>query len=758
MRIRVHRWPALVAALGLILAGGALSASNAFASEGEPCPNAQLRQESKLNQLTGRPYSTELPDCRAYEQVSPPEKGQALVNDAGIGALGLKPFQQAAADGEGVMYGVTQALPGDTSSSLTNEEAAFRGTEGWLTSLLAGPQIVSEGEGGAVDVFAYFSPNLTCGTDETEQPMEKLASGAPAPLPTGEGMGEVMNLYAWSSATGAYTLVSNTDPANRISVKPGAYQVYGANADCSRIVFATEYQLLAGAPESGDGLYEWDEGTLRLVSRLPDETVTAVRHLPSEESPIVGAVSRDASRIFFTATSDSGADSGGEEIFMKEGQGPSVEVSQSQTATPAGFPDFQAASSEGSHVLFIANYGLTANSSQGGSTLCFPPFFPCDLYDYDVQTKALTDISADTNVGDAEGANVVGVLGISEDGSYVYFSALGQLPASNSADSVSEIENERHEEENVYVWHDGQLGYVATLPDKEAGEDRLSDTFGQSESRVTNGQHLLFMSRKKLTNYDNESVAELYLYSTQAEKVVCVSCDPDGARPLGPAETSMVGFNNGYASRNLSEDGDQVFFTSHDPLAAGATAGVNAYEWEHEGVGSCTAGEAHAAAEYSGGCIYLLGAGGTVLDASSDGNEVFITSRFPFVEQDTDGAPDVYEARVDGGFPAPTAVECSGEECQGELNGPLSFSSPGSTGAPLVGNVPPSVQAKPSTGVVQPKGSTRVQRLAKALTACRRKSKKKRAACERQAEKKYGAKSKSKAKHKGKKSSGKGSK
>src|SRR5262249_35973558 len=35
------------------------------------CPTEQLRMESNTNPSTGKPYSATLPDCRAYEMVSP---------------------------------------------------------------------------------------------------------------------------------------------------------------------------------------------------------------------------------------------------------------------------------------------------------------------------------------------------------------------------------------------------------------------------------------------------------------------------------------------------------------------------------------------------------------------------------------------------------------------------------------------------------------------------------------------------------------
>ena len=52
------------------------SATPALASS-SGCPNDQVRQASNVNHTTGQPYSVDLPECRSYEMVSPPEKSGA---------------------------------------------------------------------------------------------------------------------------------------------------------------------------------------------------------------------------------------------------------------------------------------------------------------------------------------------------------------------------------------------------------------------------------------------------------------------------------------------------------------------------------------------------------------------------------------------------------------------------------------------------------------------------------------------------------
>ena len=45
------------------------------------------------------------------------------------------------------------------------------------------------------------------------------------------------------------------------------------------------------------------------------------------------------------------------------------------------------------------------------------------------------------------------------------------------------------------------------------------------------------------------------------------------------------------------------------------------------------------------------------LDASASGDDVFFATRERLAPTDTDELVDVYDARVDGGFPAPTAAD-----------------------------------------------------------------------------------------------------
>ena len=213
-------------------------------------------------------------------------------------------------------------------------------------------------------------------------------------------------------------------------------------------------------------------------------------------------------------------------------------------------------------------------------------------------------------------------------------------------------------------------------------------------SRVSaDGRALLFTSTEKLTDYENEGMPALYLYRVgDPEPILCVSCNPTGVSPSGQpslghlARTEPV-FEAGrppsrVLSRNLSADGDRVFFETAEALVASDTNGEegcpvlglyrvpacqDVYEWEAKGEGSCES-EAQ-----NGGCLYLISSGKSadpsyLADASASGNDVFFFTRERLTDTDIDSFLDVYDARVGRwsclAKPVPPPP-CEGEACRG---------------------------------------------------------------------------------------------
>lgn len=710
---------ALLAAMVTLLAG---VLSSAGASAAEPCPNEAVRNEQ---------HSTYLPACRGFELVSPALKNEQEVEVPGQYAFEV-PFQ-AAAEGAGVTYTLTGAIPGSASGGLytTALGRSAAAASPWQTTPL-NPENqfgVLPGPGPRLSgAFGYYSPNLTCGVEQTRLPQPAHNGESTYQLPPGEEAAEgIENLYEWDAATGTYTLMTSVRPEapQEVPFTAHSYTVDGASTGCGHVIFQTEkgYQQ-PGQP--GIALYEWSAGGAPVVaSVLPDGKAVELSGVFESRfnSTKLNEISSDGSRVFFAAVSDGAngeaIDSGAQEVYMRVGGTSTVEISASQTAAPVrdSGAKFQAATRDGKQVFFTANYGLTERtSSDVEHTACvavpgaMTAGTGCDLYVYDTETGALKDLSADleAETGDKKGATVRGVLGISEDGSYVYFSAAGQL---KPGEGNSEGTNEAQHEANVYAYHEGTLSYVTTIKENEAGGggegsakvqpeeeiDAIASSLGHGMqymvSRVSpDGQRLLLATSRKLTAYNNEDAItkkpdpELYeyRYTTGPGSVTCVSCDPTGAQPLvkpgslfGPL-SPYVEIHLGVIPRNLANDG-RVYFDSYDPLAPravkafeGGIKTVNVYEWQPEGVGGC---------EQASGCANLLDSGEDTFpsyfvgaSADSQTENVYITTHAQLAPQDQDGLRDLYDLRVGGGSQMGSVSRCE-EDCHGPLPEPIGSST-----------------------------------------------------------------------------------
>ncbi len=209
-----------------------------------------------------------LPDERAWEMVSPPNKhGNSLeaITEAG-GEI------QAAADGSGIAYvarGPIDADPKGNRSFSNSQILAKRGAGGWSSEDIATPNEAAAGIFGLVtSEYRLFSPDLSDGLVEPvgdtrlspeaseRTPYLREASGeytplvTPANVPAGTKFGEL-------SERGIPT---NNDVEFR-----------GASPDLKHVVLSSSQGLTPGVAANTEGafnLFEWTGGSLRPVSVL----------------------------------------------------------------------------------------------------------------------------------------------------------------------------------------------------------------------------------------------------------------------------------------------------------------------------------------------------------------------------------------------------------------------------------------------------------------------------------------------------------
>jgi hypothetical protein len=449
---------------------------------------------------------------------------------------------------------------------------------------------------------------------------------------------------------------------------------------------------------------------------------------------------------------------------------------------------YQTASSDGTRVFFSDEQALTKNST--ASREKFKP----DLYEYDLNTGKLTDLTVSKT---SESANTRGVvLGASEDGTTVYFVANGVLGEGKPGNCAFKAHEPAPPNAtcNLYVeqynlgeqaWEAPKL--IAVLSNEDLPNWTNNNTNLEFvTSRVSpNGRFLAFMSERSLTGYNNVDVnsglpdQEVFRYDHSSGQVICASCNPSGARPTGvfdvrqelnepsgeglglvvdrisaweghwlaaslPGWTGAEGQNAFYQSRYLSDSG-RLFFNAADALVPADVNGKeDVYQYEANGEGTCHS---------PSGCVSLISSGkssreSAFLDASASGNDVFFLTAAPLVPADRDTNYDVYDARVcTETSPCVTSssstksVCTEPEACKGASATAPAFATPATVNPSGSGNVPPGTGEVLHTKVEM----TRAQKLARALKACKKlKNKKARLSCEKRARKAFGAKKASK--------------
>jgi hypothetical protein len=697
----------------------------ASASSDTTCPNQALR--------TGP--SVSLPDCRAYEQASPVDKhGAAISHDFNV--------VQASAAGDRITFADPGGLPTSGGSVVPTVFAASRDDHGWSTNGLLAPS----DPGHAAKLLGWdeaLSTSLsTAGHRAAGQAGLYLGDTATGTFHQAAALSNVnidLALSGFSSDTSHLIFESLHAPLAPGAV-PGAQNLYdldhGALTLAGRIPAgaATTCNDAGATPcipapaGSFAGPYAWigdDNGDPPLdAGGAPTKYFT--QH----------TISADGTKVFFTAA-------GSGQLYMRQNGTVTTRISASQSSTPdPNGPQpaaFMGATPSGSKVFFASCERLTddstAASTPTGACDRDPTFHNlrgADLYSYDTASGHLADLTVDPNPttdnscptgSDLEvpgfcGADVQGFLGASADGSDVYFVANGVLGAGASAGDCTGRGGRAC---NLYLSHDGDTPvHVASLGGSDSVNWRPKGDFPRTSSVSPNGT-LIFVSQRGLTGYDNteatadacgspysagDACAELYRYRPGGAAPTCVSCNPTGAAPIGDVALAAGGNAFGaapnmvFTTRNVSADGNRVFFQTPDPLVGADTNGndgcqggfvracLDVYEWEATGTGSC-----HSTAA-DGGCLSLLSTGTSprpsfIADVSASGDDVFIFTDEQLVPSDRDQLTDVYDVRVGGGLASQhqtaAARTCNGDSCQGTASAPpalpltatVTFAGPG---------------------------------------------------------------------------------
>jgi NHL repeat len=616
--------------------GTVTGADETFATPAaSPCPNAQFRIG----------LSAGLPDCRAYEQVSPPDKNGGGVALYSGGFTPLIQISQASTTGNGIVYASQASFAGGQSATFISAYLASRTSGGGLTQGIGAPQN-AQPRVSADAQYPAFSPDLSIGVLHDEDVNGPL-------LAPGAVLG-YDNLYLRDNTSATYHALTTVKPPNVAAGSSQYEPLYqGASADFSHVIFLAQDALTPNAqvPSCPNcyNLYESIGGQLRLVNVLPDGTSTTDAGAGGhpffstyDEGNLTNAISADGQRIYWTDNSDNPGN-----IYVRL---------NGQTTVPVGNGLFWAASSDGSKAIYTSD--PNSPNLDGG-----------DLYEFDLSTGRSTDLTP--------GGQMQGLLGASKDLSSIYFVANAVLATGATAG-----------QSNVYLDHDGAIRFIATVtgPDGNNGSQfSIDNRFpGRRLSYVTpDGEHAAFVSSASLTGYDNTDAvtgqpdSEVYVYDATTNTLSCASCNPSGAKPIGSSSITPWATEN-YDPRAVSDDGQRVFFNSSDALVPRDSNGQQGvYEYDHGAVHLISSGTS--------------GASDSFVDASPTGNDVFFITSQQLVPQDSDNQFDLYDARVGGGFPySPPAAPCIGDACLPPPNGSpptptaasVTFAGPGDASPP----------------------------------------------------------------------------
>ena len=725
-----------------------------------------------------------LPDNRAWEMVTPPDKEgapvEALSREGGV--------ILASEDGDKLTYLVDGSLGEHVEGNRSPEwqqVLANRGSTSWASQDIATPNDKATGlTAGEAPEYQFFNTTLTSALVEPPGAEPFLAPGVSSPTP-----------YLRDNTTGSYEGLArdgNTAPG---SLPGTTVQFVDASPDLTHVVVFASAPITG--PDSATGLYEWTGGVLTFVTTLPNGVPATKAELGFHGRVLSGAVSSDGSKVIWTNREEN---TGGGHLFLRDTQnGETLQVDAAQGGQPEpsiGSAQFQGATPDSSIIFFTDKQRLTPDSTA-------EPKFPekSDLYECAVveenrkRSCRLTDLTVDPNEG--EHAAVQGfLLGINATGSDVYLVAQGALSTGANTNGALPTAGG----DNLYALHlDGShwtTRLVATLSPSDSPEwegNRVADTAYLTARTSPSGRYLAFMSSSSPTGYDNieanpeakgAPAEEVYLYDAGTQALTCVSCDPSGARPAGVLDRTESGEGVGllvdrrkvwaepghehwlagnipgwtaqsltsalFQSRYLNDEG-RLYFNSPDELVPAAkNHKSNVYEYEPAGIGNCESP--------TRGCVALLSSGTSThesafIEATASGGDVFFVTESQLLPQDSDTAFDIYDARVCSSetpcqtTPAPPPGPCSSTETCRPAPAPVPASTDPSGTATYAGTRNPALP-QPKAGVkalttTKPaaKPLTRKQKLSKALNLCRHRfahSKHKRNACEVQAHRRYG--------------------
>jgi hypothetical protein len=630
----------------------------------DDCPNAALRAQNS---------STDLPDCRAYELVSPVFKEGFTAGLQGVadGRLAYMSNGNYANNGYGI-----GGIPGG------NQYVASRAGSGWFTKALAP----------SAPDFVPSTPGLLYGGKSVAVGLSNDLRSSLWQMRRADQSDDVADLYVRRPDDVFMRIGSSGDPLAPLAIGASVFQT---SDDLSHVVFG------AGS----GGIYEY-VGTDGDQPRRVDLDNAGQPLAPgchttagSGSGSYYHAISVDGRVIFWTCDDES--------VYARVNGTTTIDASQSQCTRAPSDPGgacaagsraiFQGANADGTRVYFTTDHQLVNSDTDDTD----------DLYECDIPAGTPTPAGSANSCPDLRevsgadtGASVQGVTRISDDGSHVYFVATGVLASNTGANDALAAAGD----DNLYVWtrdatHPaGETRFIAKLDPADAGSGNGAglwniDLAGRYAQATDDGRYLVFATRAQLIDHgpqaDTDTARDIYRYEAETGAVTRLSIGADGQggnEPGHDANFTVIAYHVLVSSKKsprtaMSDDGGSVVFTTDDALAPSDTNGtVDTYLWHDGRVTLISSGKPSEDHNFTVGNEQPLSTSIVILALiSPSGRDVYFTTTARLVASDVDTVMDTYDARVDGGFDLSTPPTCSGDACQGGRSAPPPASKPDST-------------------------------------------------------------------------------
>ena len=550
-------------------------------------------------------------DHSVFERVSPKQSGTASSNEPIF-----LPVSHISADGSTIVLSSReQLLPEDTDSY--GDFYAWRG--GVLRLVSAGPQSTIDG------------PNLVgLSRDGSHIFFSTGASLSPADVDNGG-----LDFYEYSAGSVKLVSTGPADTGNPILLENDVHPTFASTPDGQHAFFLSKIPLVAEDTDSSYDIYERTGNTTTLITPGTPSNVEFTRTAVGYRGP---PVSEDGAHVFFqsrdhlalgdTDTCSPGSFVGCYDVYEAVG-GTYRLVSTGPLGDPALDATFAGGSPDGTRVFFQTAATLTMGDSD----------VYLDVYERSGGTTTLVS----TGPADDQSANAW-FAGVAHDSSRVFFESDGPFTADDT-DYLNGCGLQRCQD--VYERFNGTTTLISTGPTdpQSSFNNAIIGDNGRLKGMSQDGVHVFFYSYLRLTEDDLDNCIDVYERSGNTTTRITPG--------IGTGCSGAVFGAN-------SADGSRVFFTSGQPLTPD-DVDSGCIQYDDEGnpysVPCVDVYERHA------GTYTLLskGPGGAGTSgayqaffggASADGALVDFNTSAPLAYDDTNGANDVYSARI--GFPPPT--------------------------------------------------------------------------------------------------------